>query len=99
GFAHDVPFLLGDRRAGRRRGVMLLRPRGVLLRRVDVEPAAHAGVAEAAELGARKLVLPGLDRLEPDRDLVAGDRVLLVAELRDEEAVDHVARLERDDDG
>src|SRR5437870_13496085 len=87
-------------RRGRRRTRMVLpRPRRVLLGRVDVEPAAHARVAEAAELGARHLVLAGLRRLEPDRDLVARHGVLLVAQARDEEAVDDVLRLQHDAHG
>src|SRR5579862_1715014 len=86
-------------RHGRQRtGVVLARPFLVLVERVDVEPAAHARVAEAAELRARYLVLTRLGDLEPGRDVVAGNGVLLEARLRDEEAVDHVARLELDTD-
>src|SRR5437763_16970430 len=85
---------------GRRRTRMVLpRPRRVLLGRVDVEPAAHARVAEAAQLGTRHLVLARLRRLEPDRDLVARHGVLLVAQARHEEAVDHVLRRADDAHG
>src|SRR5438105_13509822 len=77
---------------------VVARPGLVLVERVDVEPAAHAGVAEAAELRARDLVFPRLGDLEPGGDLVPRYRVLLEARLRDEEAVDHVARLQLDPD-
>src|SRR5947199_2398944 len=85
---------------GRRRTRMVLpRPRRVLLGRVDVEPAAHARVAEAAQLGTRHLVLARLRRLEPDRYLVTRHGVLLVAQARYEEAVDDVLRLKNDAHG
>src|SRR5205809_5218573 len=50
--------------------------------------------AEPAQLRARPVVLTRLDHLEPLDDLAARHRVLLHAELRDGEAVDHVLRPE-----
>src|ERR1051325_9128195 len=96
-----IASLMMFRPSGARRGNRLHRPRLVvacprlvLLQRVHVEPPPHPRMAEAAELGAGDLVLPGLGDLEPDRDLVAGNRVLLQAEVGHEEAVDHVPGLE-----
>src|SRR3989475_4949827 len=51
-------------------------PLGVVLGRVHVDPAAHPGVAEPAQLRARPLVLARLDHLEPLDDLAARHRVL-----------------------
>src|SRR5438034_4418784 len=85
-------------RREQRAHLVLTRPGLVLLGRLHVEPAPHPGVAEAAELGAGDLVLARPDDLEPGGDRVPGHRVLLEAGARDEEAVDHVARLEQHPD-
>src|SRR5438046_5365006 len=82
-------------RGEQRADLVLARPGLVLLGRLHVEPAPHPGVAEAAELGAGDLVLARPGDLEPGGDRVPGHRVLLQAGARDEEAVDHVARLEQ----
>src|SRR5881409_4161338 len=71
-------------------------PLGVVLRRVGVDPAPHTGMTEAAQLRAGPLVLARLHDVEPHADLAPGHGVLLDAELRHEEAVDHVLRLEID---
>src|SRR5206468_1767320 len=85
-------------RREQRAHLVLTRPGLVLLGRLHVEPAPHPGVAEAAELGAGDLVLARPDDLEPGGDRVPGHCVLLEAGARDEEAVDHVARLEQHPD-
>src|SRR6185295_17548892 len=75
--------------------LLLLVPRVELLGRLRKEPAAHARVAEPAQLRARDLELPRPGGVEPRRDLVPGNQVLLEAEARDEEAVDDVPGAER----
>src|SRR5881397_2054768 len=52
-------------------------------------------MAEAAQLGARQLVLAGLGRLEPHQDVPPRNRVLLQAEIGQKKTMDHVPRLER----
>src|SRR5262245_15996329 len=68
-------------RLRRRQHVVGAGPRLVVLRGVDVEPAVHRRVAEAAQLGAADLVLAGLGDLEPGRDVVPRHRVLLEAQV------------------
>jgi len=70
-----------------------------VLGRVDRHEALHPEVAEAAELGARDLPVPDVIALEPDARLHAGNGVLLDAEFRQEERVDHVLGGQRRDDG
>src|SRR5947199_1030961 len=82
-------------RGEQRADLVLARPGLVLLGRLHVEPAPHPGVAETAQLGTGDLVLARPGDLEPGGDRVPGHRVLLEAGARDEEAVDHVARLEQ----
>ena len=55
-----------------------------------VDPADHARVLGAAILRTEEVVLAGLGRLEPERRVAPGQHVLLHAEGRHEEAVDHV---------
>src|SRR4030095_10223767 len=81
-------------RTADRRGLVLARPGLVLRLRVHEQRTLHARVTEPAELRAWDLVRAGLQDLEPGRDLVSRDQVLLESRLGDEEAVDDVARLE-----
>ncbi len=64
----------------------------------DAEGCVHAVVAEAAELGAEDGVGAGGGWGEVDVDGLAGDCVLLEAELGDGEAVDDVLRAEAEVD-
>src|SRR5687768_8258692 len=69
-------------------------PGGVLLGRLDEDAGGHDAVADAADLGALDVVLAGDRGLEPAEDAPARDGVLLQAEHRHREAVEHVPRLE-----
>src|SRR5262249_43623949 len=77
---------------------LLAVPFFVIFGTVHVQPALHAGVAETAQLGTRDLVLPRLVGLEPSIDLSARHRILFEAQVRQEEAVDNVTRLENHPD-
>ena len=68
----------------------------ILLRRLNGQHAPHGGVAKPAELGAGDLERAGAGRLEPHVDRHSRNRVLLEAELREEEAVDDVLGAEVD---
>src|SRR5688572_5050173 len=61
---------------------------------MDKEPAFHSRVAEAAKLGARKLIFSGLGSFEPDQDTAPRDGVLLEPQIRQEKTVNHVGGLE-----
>ena len=63
---------------------------------VDRDLAAHLVVAPAAKLGADQLELAGRVGVEPDRDRHARHGVLLDPQLRQEERVEHVGRLQID---
>src|ERR1041384_1680835 len=54
---------------------------------------AHLKMAEAAELRARDLKDAELVRLKVQRDLHAGDDILLHPQFAHKEVVDHVARV------
>src|SRR5437870_1010159 len=84
-------------------GTILLRfrkvlrcPLLVLLWSVNVEPAFHSGMAEAAKLSARKLIFAGLRRLEPNQNSAAGNRILLKPQVGQEKAVNHILRSKMD---
>ena len=66
----------------------------VFFRSVDVEPSLHAGVAEAAELGARKLVFARLSSFEPHQNRPARDGILSKPQIRQVKTVNHVSRCE-----
>src|SRR6476661_6762259 len=67
-----------------------LQPGGELVRLHDDDAAVHAGVVGTAVFGAKQMEFAGLRWREPDRRIAAGDDILLDAESRDVEAVDHV---------
>src|SRR6266852_2136482 len=78
---------------------LLVVPFFVILGAVHMQPALHAGMAEATQLGARDLVLARLVGLEPRINFSARHRVLFEAQVRQEEAVDDIVRLENHTDG
>src|SRR4029453_7823770 len=78
---------------GRRDGRVELR------RGHDVHLSSHPIVPEAAVLGASDLEIAGFLRNEPRLDRHARHRVLLHAEIRQEETVDHVQGADADPDG
>src|SRR5688572_33065523 len=90
----SIPCSAVRRHGDHRPDALFLGPRVVLGLVVDEDPTLHARVAEAAELGARRFVLPGLRGLEPDGNVATRYGVLLEPELRHEVAVDDVLRAE-----
>src|SRR5207302_6356679 len=56
-------------------------------------------MAQATQLGAGDLVYADLVGLEYERNLHAGDNVLLDAQLANEEIMDYVARVHNQPDG
>src|SRR5262245_22671877 len=93
--AWAIGLLLPPRRRRREgHGRVLRHPGAVLLGRLDDDAPRHERVADAADLGALDVEAPGLGRLEPAGDRAARDHVLLEAEHRDGEGVQHVARDE-----
>src|SRR5712691_7745923 len=77
---------------------LLVVPFFVIFGAVYMQPASHAGVAEATQLGARDLVLARLVGLEPRINFSTRHGVLLEAQVRQEEAVDDIPRLENHPD-
>ncbi len=63
---------------------------------VDRDLAAHLVMAPAAQLGADQLELTGRVGVEPDRDRHARNGILLDPQMRQEERVEHVRRLQID---
>src|SRR6185369_9575806 len=63
-----------------------------VLRRVHGDRALHAVMAQSAQLRTRDLVIARLCCREPHRDLHPRHSILLQAEVRQEERVDHVFR-------
>ena len=68
----------------------LLQPRLIIGRRIDDERAFHAVMAKATKLAANNFVSPGVDRPEPHRDDLSGNRVLRDAHIHKREIVNHI---------
>src|ERR1700750_2033320 len=82
------PFAGGRERASRASA----HPGFILSGLHDLLRADHAGVLGTAILGAEQVVAARLSRTEPGDRVASRHHVLLHAELRNEEAVDHILR-------
>ncbi len=85
------PAVLGQRLAA---APLLLHPGVPLGGRHDHQLAQHGRVTQAAVLGAEDGIAAGRVGVEPGLGVAAGQRVLLEAQRRDVEGVDHVPRGE-----
>src|SRR5687767_7996630 len=94
-----VSAVIGCYDTGRRpllesEGTATLHPAVVRETLVYCHRAFHAIMAESTQLGASQHELPCLLRLEPHGNAHARHRILLHAEFRQEEGMNHILRLE-----
>src|SRR5690349_6791247 len=96
----DLPSALRERVGGTGSGCRLLAaPRRVLLGRLRNHEHRHERMFGAAKLGALAAIYAGLVGAKFDGRLDAWQHVLLAVQIRHPERMDHIARLEIDDDG